>query len=73
MRASNFSLQSIELRWSDFFGPRMEVHLLGEGYVCVLEKGDFSKDPREEFGGNRRSGFRKFPRGFLTVLSRSKR
>ena len=73
MRASNFSLQSTELRWSDFVGSRTKVHLLGEGYMCVPKKGDFSKDPREEFGGNRGFGFRKCPRGFLRVISRSKR
>ena len=52
MRASNFSLRSTELRWSDSVGPRTEVHLLDEGYTSVLEKKDFSKDLKEEFGGN---------------------
>ena len=50
MRASNFSLRSTELRWSDFVEPRTKIHLLDEGYACVPEKGDFAKDPREEFG-----------------------
>ena len=61
MRASNFSLRSTKLRWSDFVEPRMKVHILDEGYACVPKKGDFAKDPREEFGGNPGFMFKKCP------------
>ena len=73
VRASNFSLRSTELRWSDFVELITKVHLLSKSYMCVPEKEDFAKDPSEKFGGIRGFGFMKCPRGFLMVLSCSKR
>ena len=72
-RAKGFFPRSSDFHRLEFVEPRVKVHLLGEGYVYVPKKRDFSKDQREEFGGNRGLGFRKCPQGFLTVLLRSKR
>ena len=55
-KAKGFFPQSSDFRRSEFFKPRVKVYLLGEGYVCVLEKRYFAKDPREEFWGNRGLG-----------------
>ena len=52
----NFSLQSMEIDWSEFVGPRMKVHLLDEGYEWVLKTRDFSKDSSKEFGKLKVSG-----------------
>ena len=57
----------------EFVEPRVKVHLFGKGYACVPEKGNFTKDPREGFGGTRGFGIRKCPRDFLRLLLRSKR
>ena len=55
--SSNFSLRSMEIRWSEFVGPRTKVLLLNEGYVWVPKARDYSKDSSEEFGKSKVSGF----------------
>ena len=50
MRASNFSLQSTELRWSDFVGSRTKVHLLGEGYHVYQRREIFPKIQERNLG-----------------------
>ena len=55
--SSNFSLRSMEIRWSEFVGPRTKVHLLNEGYVWVPKARDYSKDSSEEFGKSKVLGF----------------
>ena len=54
--SSNFSLRSMEIRWSEFVGPRTKVHLLNEGYVWVPKAQDYSEDSSEEFGKSKVSG-----------------
>ena len=46
----NLSLQSTEIGWTKFVGPRTKVHLLDEGYVWVPKTLDFAKDLSKEFG-----------------------
>ena len=38
----------MELRWSDFVGPRTKVHRIDEGYAWVPKTRDFAEDPRKE-------------------------
>ena len=58
IKNQNFSLQSMEFRWSEFVGPRTKVHLLDEGYVWVPKIRDFAEDSSEEFGKSKVSGLR---------------
>ena len=46
----------MEFRWSEFFGSRMKVHLLEEGYECVPKTRDFTEDSSKEFGKSKVSG-----------------
>ena len=50
--SSNFSLQSTEIGWLEFVGPRTNVHLLDEGYAWVQKTREFP----EEFGKSKVSG-----------------
>ena len=56
MRASNFSLRSMEIRWSVFVGPKKIVHLLDEGYAWILKTRDFVEDSRKKFWKSKVSG-----------------
>ena len=56
MRSSNFSLRSMEIRWSVFVGPKTKVHLLEEGYAWIPKTRDFVQDSRKEFGKSKVSG-----------------
>ena len=38
----------------EFVKPRVEVHLLDEGYVWVPKRRGFTEDPKEEISGNQR-------------------
>ena len=53
----NFSLQSTEVGWSEFIGPRTKVHLLDEGYAWIPKTWDFTKDSSEKFEKSKVSGF----------------
>ena len=66
--SSSFSLRSTEFRPSEFFGPRMEVHLLDESYVWVPKSHNFVEDSSEEFGKSKVSGLRNCRRDFLDFL-----
>ena len=48
----DFFQLSMEFRRSEFVKPRVKVHLLDEGYVCVPKKRDFTEDPKEEIWRN---------------------
>ena len=56
MRASNFSLLSMEIRWSAFVGPKTKVHLLDKGYAWLPKTLDFVEDSSKEFGKSKVSG-----------------
>ena len=46
--------RSTKFRPSKFVEPRVEVHLLCEGYLWVPKMRDFTKYPKEEISGNQR-------------------
>ena len=56
MSFQNFSLQSTEIGWSEFVGPRTKVHLLDEGYAWVPKTQDFTEDSSGEFWKSKVSG-----------------
>ena len=68
-KASLLDLRS-SVGWFSY-EQRTKVHLIVDDYTCLLEKKDFAKDLREEFGGNRGFRFRKCPRDFLQQLLHS--
>ena len=57
-RSSNFSLQSMKIRWSSSDGLRFKVGVLGEGYAWILETPSFAKVLHGRFGKSKAPGSR---------------
>ena len=55
-KISTFSLQSTEIRWSSFDGPRFKVVVLGEGYAWIPKTPSFAKVSSGRFGESKASG-----------------
>ena len=67
-RKSNFSLRSLELRWSSCVGLRLKVGVLGEGYAWIPQNSEFHKGFMQEVRGVKIFGFRKCPWDFIGSL-----
>ena len=51
-RTPSFSLRYTEFRQLDFFGLKLKVHRLDDGFAWVQKKRrDFIEDPKEEISG----------------------
>ena len=51
-RTPSFSLRYTKFRQSDFFGLRLKVHRLDDGFAWVQKMRDFIEDPKEEISEN---------------------
>ena len=60
----NFSLRSMEIRWSSSDGQRFKVGVLGEGYTWIPKTPGFARKVREV----KSFGFRKCSRNFIGSL-----